>query len=382
MLLAAACMFFINVVGKNILAPEEYSWLALFLIYIGYLGTLSFLASDSVLIRHSENVNGVLQIPKNVISQMSISWVLGIMFLPLLWGGISENNTDYLLYYLSFLMISISVLLSTINRLAENFVIAQLLLHSWKPIFLILLGANYFYGDILLIDLISQLIIISIAASLLLLFIYMKSNKLISVRVVTSLVSNHELLALQYSFALSFLYFAVLGSVDRILLSSYIGPKEFSDYLYLIALLLFPINVIANYIGFKNLVYYKNNKLPGILNGLYQSTWKAVSLYVFYSLLIFIFDDSLGLKFDFIIWGAVLIVVICKIPYTKFSSIIGARGESRDIQVINHISILVLFFVCVIIVATKDPYIAVYAIGMAWVIRVLLSYRKARLYDN
>ncbi|MBL1242121.1 MAG: hypothetical protein COB13_009745, partial [OCS116 cluster bacterium] len=51
MFLGSVSSFLIQIVARAQFSDELYSWFALYILFIGYLGTLSFMASDNVLIR-------------------------------------------------------------------------------------------------------------------------------------------------------------------------------------------------------------------------------------------------------------------------------------------------------------------------------------------
>lgn len=381
MLLASFSMFCINVIAKKTLPSDIYTWLALYLIYIGYLGTLSFFASENVLIRYSVINEGVIFIQRNLLFQMSIAWGGAFVIIPAVGSWVSNNNeVGILFFYAPFLFFSTTVLFSIIYRLVGSFFVSQVILHGWKIFFLIIFTILSVCEEVVTSNVVAIVFIISAAIMAFLAIVYFYASKNIVIRVVESVYSIKEITSLQYMFFLSFVYFAILGSADRIILSGHIEPILFSEYLYLITLLLFPINIITNYVGFKELIYIKRGKLVGISNEIYKSITVTLLLYMSYSGALFLSKNVLSINFDLYVWGAVLIIVACKTPYAIYSSILGAKGNTVDIRSVNYISIFVLLVVCVITYLCKDIHVAIYAVSSAWIARVSLFYLSAKKY--
>lgn len=381
MLGAAFCMFAINVIGKNNLSPEAYSQMAMDLIFLGYLGTLSFLGADSVFIRKSKvDAVGKIQCSRELFVSMGVSciaaWVvfpiLGVSFIDL--GGASISSVwKYIL--LSFL-VPFFMIVSTMLRLCGDFIAAQIILNLWKPIFLCALLYCVLFNEIQ--SEIGGLIIAAlfIGAVVACGLFY----KRVDIEVDRCSDSLKGMFQLQYSYLLSFVFFAALGSVDRVVLSGSVEPAQFAEYIYMVVILVFPINMISNYFGYKELVRVKQGY---VLEAFEKSTKLiplALCLYLVYSLLIYFLKDLIGLELNFYVWVSALVIVVCKMPYSMFSAIMGGVGNSTDINNANYISLISLAIGALLIYLLADLQYSLLVVAGLWIIRVFLYYEKSKKY--
>ncbi|WP_434926544.1 hypothetical protein [Shewanella sp. HL-SH2] len=368
-----------NVVLKNYTSPEVYSSFVIVQIFIGYVFTLGFLGADSVLLRFSTLVRNKIEVDFILLLQLLISWVLACFCFVFFVGDYIGLKYTYSIYFLIFIIISLVFLCSIITRLKSEFFISQFYLNSWKIAFFLLVLIAFFIDSYIGVDALVNYVVISFSVSLL--FCLKDVFRLFTdVLVIPNESSSFKNIVFQYSFFMSFVFFAVLGSFDRVFLEGILTDKEFSEYAYLITLLIFPLGIISNYIGYKELVSFKAGKEINLVDSLRRIVLFSSILYVFYSVILYSVKDLISLDFDFKVFFAAFIIAICKVPYSLLSSIMGAKSSSNDILKINHMSLGLLSVVCVVNLFFKNVYFCIYSISFVWMVRTYLYYLKSKNY--
>jgi len=381
MMSASLCSFATNIITKKYLPAETYNWLAVYLVFIGYLGLLSFFASENVFLRYCEIKGQEISVSKKIVYQMLISWCAAIIIMPVVGDLMSiDKSISYIFYLVPFILVSITTYLSLLNRIAGNFLVSQIMNYGWKILFFLMIALITFKFETVNNSFIAITLVTSVFITGLFAVYSFFSTANVTVKVKDDNLETKEILVAQYSFCLSFLYFCIHGSVDKVVLNGYFDPKTFSEYLYLVSMLLSPLNIISTYISFKELVYIKNGKQIDVNKVALKTGFMGLVLYIIYSLVLLQLNDYLSLKFDIYIWLAVLIIVVIKVPYSILTAIMEAKGSARDLKIINHVSFIFLIFICLLIVMYKDLYITRYMISLLWVSRFIMYYSKSLDY--
>lgn len=379
MLSSSLCTFLSIYFLKNAATDSIFSLFVLLQIYIGYSITLGALGSDNVVLRYAQIEGVELTLDKALISLYIRSLLLSIIIFIII-GRFMFSGLDIASYYVLLLFIfgSIASSLSICFRLVGYYTRSQIILNGWKLAFLVLIFLCFVNG----ISIKQELMFLGLLLSMLIFIFYgLNVFKSIKVNVVaTSTKSKKEYNKLQFTFAISLLFFAILGSYDRVILKDHLSVNEFAEYSYLVTLLLFPIGIIANYVGFKELIEIKKGKVFNLTDETIRGAFYTAVIYLLYTCFLYVFNDFFKIKFDLFIWIAILIIVLCKVPYSFSSAIIGAKGQAQDLFKINNISIISILVVCFVIWFYGSVYFAIYSVSLIWIIRSLVFYKKALAY--
>ena len=381
MMSGSVCSFATNIITKKYFPAETYNWLAVYLVFIGYLGILSFFASENVFLRYCEVNDKEIFVSKKIIYQVFLSWCAALVIMPIIGNLMSiDKNINYLFYVMPFLLVSITAFLSLLNRVTGSFFVSQVMSDGWKVLFFLMIALIAFRLGTVNNSFIALAMVASVLITGLFAVYSFYSRAKITIKTSKDNIETKEILVSQYSFALSFLYFSIHGSVDKVVLNGYYDPEVFSEYLYLVSMLLSPLNIISTYISFKELVYIKNGKQIDVPKVILKTGFMGLILYFIYSILLLELNDYLSLEFDLYIWLAVMIIVMVKVPYSILKAIMEAKGSARDLKIINHASFIFLIVICFIIVMYKDLYITRYLIALLWVSRFIMYYFKSLDY--
>ena len=382
MFLGSVSSFLIQIVARAQFSDELYSWFALYILFIGYLGTLSFMASDNVLIRYIKIQNTVLAVPKKLAIQLFLSWCIAGLVLSIIGQFLINKTVSFGLYdyLLPFIFVSITVVFSIYHRLKSEFFKSQLYLQYWKPMFFVALLTSVFLGLEFSVQRVQMTLLGALfLAMLLALLNFEKLRKTIIFVETDDKIS--EYINMQFGYILALLYLAFSGSLDRLILADNLTIKDFANYAYMITLLIYPIGLIANYIGFKQLVYIKQGIAVDVRQKMLKLSLFGGGLYLFYSAALWLISPYIHLEIDPIIWAAVFISVIAKMPYTVCSAMISAKAVAKEIKNMNYISMLILIIVAAISYQYPNKYLVIYLISFLWATRICLSYRIAIRYS-
>lgn len=373
--------FLTIVLIKNTSGPEVYSFFALLQLYIGYLFTAGYLSSDSVLIRYTIIDDRVIKFQVSVLKQLLTSWLFAAMILPLVGFFVLSNDyINYLILLSLFFVVTALYAVSIIERLSSRITSSQVALNLWKII--VFLGfVVVWYFEIQLDELLVQLVVLSgLFLSLIISTAKYGGSVKKETSVIESNIDDSNIYRLQYAYLVSIVFFAILGSFDRVLLQFSMDVSLYSEYLYFVTLMVFPIGIIANYVGYKELIDIKKGKDIDLNRSVSYAVMVSVSLYLVYSAFIYSFRDILNVEFDFFIWLAVFLIVLFKMPYSYLSAIIGAKGNSKDLIPVNHLCLILIICACVIVYYSGDVYVAIYSVTFVWFVRAYLFYLKSKLY--
>lgn len=382
MFLGSVSSFLIQIVARAQFSDELYSWFALYILFIGYLGTLSFMASDNVLIRYTNIQDEALAVPKKLGVQLFVSWCVAGLVLTIIGQFLIKKTSLFGVYdyTLPFIFVSITVVFSIYHRLKSEFFKSQLYLQYWKPVFLVALlifiALKFEFSKQLVQGILLGALFIAMFIAAL---NFNKIHK--SVIFVDAKEKSSEYINMQFGYILALLYLAFSGSLDRLILADNLTIKDFANYAYMVTLLIYPIGLIANYIGFKQLVYIKQGIAVDVRQKMLKLSLFGAGLYLFYSAALWLISPYIYLEIDPIIWAAVFISVIAKMSYTVCSAMISAKVVAKEIKNMNYISMLILIIVAAISYQYPNKYLVIYLISFLWVTRICLSYRIAIRYS-
>lgn len=320
--------------------PEIFGTLSLYLTYLGIVGNFGFIGFDHVYLRLTNLNYSKPSIGKNVFIILMILMLL----IPIGFAGYFSKyeNLGFWQLYFSGVALNAIILGYNTQRLQQKFTLAQLFKNSHKVLFLIAVGLLFIvFKNTIAIELLFQYaaVILTICGSIALIS-FLKNNH-IEERY------NTGILLLTISFVLNIGLITLLGYGERILIEEKIDTRSFELYFYYLTIFLFPLTLLQEYVGFKELVYFKSkvNKKK-VHYKVFQLFTLGILTYLGILVVVWIdknrlLDVNLNRDSVLIFWMSLL--GITKLIYGLFSAILGANGESRNINKINFITILILF---------------------------------------
>lgn len=319
--------------------PEVFTPLSLYLTYLGIIGGFGFLGFDQVYLRLAHVTN-----PKPSIGVNVYILLLSLMLLVPIGFASYFARYEYLGFwqlYISGVSINAIMLGFNANRLKKNFSLAQGLKNSFKVLFL--LGAwwmllvikdyiainNLFYQASFLLLICGSVSIIS----------FWRNTQIENKR-------SSGIVLFAISFGLNIALITLLGYGERILIADKINEETFATYFYYLTIFLFPLTLLQEYVGFKELVYFKEKiEKTKVHSKIVQLIGLGIVTYM--AILVVIWIDSgrflkVNLMSDYMLITWMSILGLVKLVYSLFSAILGARGETKDINHINIVTALLI----------------------------------------
>ena len=319
--------------------PDIFTPLSLYLTYLGIIGGFGFLGFDQVYLRLV-----TLDTPKPSIGSNVYVLLVALMLLTPIGFASYFARYEHLNFwqlYISGVSINAIILGYNANRLKQEFSIAQGIKNSFKVFFLI--GACW---KLLVIKNNIEISSLFFQASILLLFCGGVSFISFLRNTQVNKNSSSGITWFAISFGLNIALITVLGYGERILIADKINEETFATYFYYLTIFLFPLTLLQEYVGFKELVYFKEkvdkskvyNKMIHIF-GLGLVTYLVIFMVVLIDSGRFL-NVSLSEDYTLIAWISLLGLI--KLIYGLFSAILGARGKIKDINTINAVTAMLM----------------------------------------
>ena len=319
--------------------PDVFTPLSLYLTYLGVIGGFGFLGFDQVYLR-LVNVN----IPRPSIGTNVYILLLALMLLVPIGFAAYFTRYQYLDFwqlYISGISINAIMLGYNANRLKKEFSIAQGIKNSFKVLFLI--GAWWMLfvinNNIEISSLFYQASVVLLLCGIVSFISFLRNTQ-----VKKSSSSRITLFAI--SFGLNIALITVLGYGERILIADKINEETFATYFYYLTIFLFPLTLLQEYVGFKELVYFKEKidkskvySKVARLFGLGMITYLAIFMVVWIDAGRFL---NVNLSDDYILIAWMSLLGLVKLIYSLFSAILGARGKAKDINTINIVTAMLI----------------------------------------
>ncbi len=372
--LGAASNFFLVLFFKKYL-PTDFNTFSLYLTYIGIITSFGFLGFDQVFLRLSGVTNkSKIQIGRDVLVWMLIV-LLAAPFLIAIYFSERYENLHFIPLCVTGVSLNIVLFAYNTFRLRKQFITSQLFNSGYKIAFFIGILILYFIlsksSIIFLINLTSGILLVLGVMSIIFLFKYIESssNK-------TSSLTHYF-----FSFSTNLALLTLITYGERILIANELGEDVFGKYFYYATIFLFPLNLLQQYIGFKELVNFKE-KVDGIFVKRKLKRIFFIGVGVLSLIIIIVLIDNgnllvISLKEDFTLVVLLSIFGIIKLTYSIFSAILGAKGNFRDIYVLNLFSfLLIVASIGILFLVKFSLNIIIIALCFIFIFRILYIYSK------
>jgi hypothetical protein len=186
--------------------------------------------------------------------------------------------------------------LFNILRLNTNFVFSQITSNFWK--FVLLIVSLFFY--LLHVNNLELLISI-IAYSSIVIFITVLAFIVSKIKInYDNDIVDKDVFISAFHFSLSIIAFSLLTFSDRFIIEKKFSIEEFGNYFYLTNFFLAPYSIFQNYIGFKQLIVFKNDfNVVYFSKFIIKSLILGVLMAIFLCSIIFIADYYNLINFKF-----------------------------------------------------------------------------------
>lgn len=365
------CYFISSFIAKKSMSDDDFYYWNVLITLISASFSFCFLGAEQLFVRFGKVNCNNYEVPRDTILLMFSSNILYFIFLVFVVNRyffiIDSIET---LFFVSIFP-SFSVLCYNFSRMRKKFVTAQLLNNSWKPILLIgVFIANFF--SVVETMVLMMLVSFSISA----LYIFKNRGHL----TISNDKQPKEWKTLFLGFSLSLFVMVLLNSIDRVIVEKIFTQEEFSSYVYLLSILIMPFSLISSYFGFKEVAYLKSEYVKEkFRKKTYQVALISSVLFTLWFIIIFLSSDILELELAGGMFIPALLLVVSKCVYSMFSSIFGLKAKAKDIQMANVITVILIFFICLILLNIKvSIYDVILSISILWIGRcfIFLIYIK------
>lgn len=351
-ILGAGCFFLSNVLFKIIFNDLQYGQYSIILTYLSVMYILGLLGLEQIFLRYSYHYK-LNTITTQKFQIKLISWtifitpILGVFCFNTYFNDVQLN--PFLLYFSSLSMVGMLFIFNCF-RLNSNFILAQFVTNFWRFSLLCLGVIAFIYRNISFNNII-QAILLSTIFIFIVSFIYcFKKIKFIY----DEHISSKELIYTALQFFISITTFSFLAFGDRFLVEYKFSMEEFGNYFYLTNFFLAPFSIFQNYIGFKQLIFFKKEFNMKIFNAFNK---KFLLLGSFLGLCLFgisyIVNQHKYLNFDFNKYTNVIVLLIIMGVVRLYSASINSAFEAKtNIKSLQKANLIFILFAILIISST------------------------------
>lgn len=380
-IIGAFALFLTNILLKKVLSPSDYGEYSIYITYFQLLSSFGLLGFEQVFLRISEvKREGYIQTDKTLFTLLVWVWVLFSLVGSFVFKTyFSEIALSYFYFLIGTLSVTFSMFVYNAFRLNSQFVASQLMYNLWKMA-LFMLGMIFLLKGVNSIDLFIEIFTYLLAFVLLIQLVFTLKKMKFDFSI-TEKVKTLNLYA--FHFFVSLLTLTLIGYADRFIIKGIFGAEALGEYFFLATIFFFPFTLIQGYVGFKELVAFKEQaSIAALHSKLVRITAGGVVLGVIIYLTALLINNFETLPYIPVKENLVLVVIfiltgIVKLNYSLFSALLGAKG---DVKTIKNANIQSFVFILIIGALSYSFYENVEVVGLAfllfWVSRTLIWQRN------
>lgn len=361
----SVCYFAAMIIARKTLEPVDfYFWNALVtLVAMGF--TFCFFGAEQLFLRFSNVANEHMSINRLTLWLMLGSLVLFVALLTTLSERYFFQLGTLAVYPLLGVAVGIFVFVYNFLRVLKAFNTSQLAANGWKFTILIAVILSPL-GN-------AQWIILAglIAACGLPLWLFVQNRHRL---VVTNNPMPDNWKSLFLGFLLSLFVLMLLNNADRLIMTRYSSESLFSEYVYLVTLVLMPFSLLSNYFGFKEMAYLKQSYSRALfVKKMRNIAMLAAGLFVPWFLFIYGLRDMLELEVRFEYILPCMVIITCRCSYALLSTLFGLKGKPVHIHVANLLTLVaIVLAVAVLLMIGVDVANMLSLIAVFWCIRLAI----------
>jgi hypothetical protein len=372
MIAGVSVQLLVSALLYKILNVDDYTMYGLLLTLISIVASFGLMGSEQTFLRKAK-VKGIsVGIPRDILKLLVFFIIVGPLSLTIFfyeyWGW--EFSSTYFIVLLTALV----MLLHNVFRAGSRFFESQIINNLWRFSLLIpVLAASFYTIDI---DDIFRAVTGGLLLACAVSIFYFDKKSLFIVR---SEAGDVKSLTVAFFFSMGVL--TCINFIDRMVVNEQFSNDEFSRYFFLINIFVSPFSILATYLGFKGLVYYKKHfSLAEIhrYSFLIMLVGSGVSLIVYYFSLMLdeVFMMELELDGSTSVIVPMLVLGVIRLVYSNLSAAMGAKGSSG---LVFYTNILSLFSIISIIYSlyyydVHTLSIVVWCMCVIWLVRSILYY--------
>ena len=311
--------------------PDTFNVYSLYLTYLAIIVSFGLIGFDQVLLRLSTIEKDLVVVPKDIFIFILLSGLIS----PVAIGYYFSHHFEGLpfgLLLLSGFAINSMIMAYNVLRLKKNFVVSQLFQNGYKIAFLLFVALLFLFYPLTTKNIVAVSTLIVCLFSVSALYNLFRDLKISNEK--TDSLFNFFL-----SFSVNMALLTLLSYGERILIVNELGEDNFGKYFYYATVFLFPLTLIQYYVGFKELVFFKEKRDTKMLHDKLKKIFIGGILLVGGVFLVVWIDNGTFLSIDIIenLWLVILLSIlgITKLVYGLFSALLGAIAKYQDVYVIN-----------------------------------------------
>ena len=371
-----ACFLVSNVLLKEILDDKDYGFYSIVTTYLSLIFIYGLLGFEQVFLRFSfQKEQYVISTQKAQLFFISIIVLSTTLFSFTVFNVFyNDSNVNIILLFGATFCCIFTLFLFNVFRLNKNYVLAQITSNSWKIVLvfitLFFLWTHNKNVDSFLNILLGTIVLVTI-------FVTVYLIKKIKFEFNNGL-NNKDLFHSFVHFFIAITSFSLLLFGDRFLIENKVGIVSFGDYFYLTNIVLAPFSILQNYVGFKQLVAFKdklNREIFIAFNKKISTLALVLSLFIVLFLIVIIKINVLSFDFKahFSTIGLLLILGMVRLYSSGILAAFEARTNINNLKKTNIIVVLftLLIFIILIYACSTINQIIIGFI-LIWLIRSLI----------
>lgn len=378
----AGGLFVSNILLKGFFTERQYGEYSIFVTFIQLITSFGLLGLEQVFLRLSEpKKKNRIVVNTNFFQLIILVGVVMSLILSLFFSKFFLSiEMPFLLIFGATFSIVIIMFYFNVFRLLSKFIISQFINNLWKYILLIVCLCFFIFKINSITELIYIICLTNISLALLF-TIYLYRNVTFDFRYLTN---NKTIFLYSFHFFLSMATLTFIGFFDKFFVKATFGPEVFGNYFYLATIFYFPFSLLQGYIGFKELVFFKQYASESILKKkllqINLLSLLAGVLIIFCAYLCNYFSIITKIDFDKDLYIIVMFMMLglIRMNYSLLSALLGAIGTIKNIRNANIQSLLL------IIVLTIGTYkylnsinaVVFFILGI-WISRIIVWYFNA-----
>jgi O-antigen/teichoic acid export membrane protein len=382
MVLGAGSQLLTSLLLYKYLDPNSYGLFGLYMTFLSLVFSFGVFGAEQAFMRECQIQNERVSSSKNILLIVLVSFVLGPLLLAVsaYFTFLSQGNVLILLclaYAGALVMMAYNFL-----RITQYFVYSQIVQNLWRFfIAFSLISVVIFNAGINFV--LNMCLFGLVMAVIIFVFLYFRVSKN-KLEISAEGMSFNSSVKLTVSFLFSMGVLTATSFFDRYFVGSSMSVEQFGEFFLLQNVFVYPILLLANYIGFKSLVRYKKElnlkqfnmdffKLIIILPIIMLLYWYCVLIVDGFFDMGFYFSDKTNVIIPLLIFG------IVKTIYSLLSAAVGARGSAKSIYLANFMSLLSVFIVGVVLINIDVTMeIIVWCMVVIWLLRSGFYYLGVR----
>jgi O-antigen/teichoic acid export membrane protein len=343
LVLGSGSNFLVILVIKKFFPQADFNTYSLFLTFIGIVSSFGLIGFDQIFLRLSKVESKRIAINFDILFFLFLAAVSAPLLLSYYFYS---KSTDLSLYQFLVTGIGINIIILTYNlfRLTKQFSKAQLFKNGFKiaVLFFTVVFVFIIKNEISINHIIDFMVIAVLLFALSGFWFLFKNIKIIHSR--TSNLFNFFL-----SYCINLAIITALSFGERLIILENISENDFGKYFYYATIFLFPLTLVQQYVGFKELVGFKNFVDKSAVNKKIKSMILLGIILIALIVFITVIDNGFFLQVevvaDFWLITVLAILGLVKLVYGLFSALLGAVGNTKEIYLVNFFTII-LILIC------------------------------------